>query len=152
MKCNDKSFKFVEYYLRMSGGGFQSKGKIIVRTGPCSGSPWLKGKIPLDGRHYVCAGKIILKNGMELVANFEINTHTFDFLERNSVRCLIDGIMYYMNGEELYEKLNISKEDAIPYQWLPDVPLDYHKTGPYPMYFFSPEDQQKLQDLLKKDA
>ncbi|MHA4847639.1 hypothetical protein ACX0G7_25965 [Flavitalea antarctica] len=112
---------------------FLQPGKADVRVGPCSASPWSKKKIPLDGRHYVCAGVIILKNGVKLRSNFEINTHTFDFLERRTVKCFIDDAWYYMDEPELYEKLGIDMEGALPYKWLPDIPLDYSDVGPYPM-------------------
>ena len=69
---------------------FLNKGEVHVRVGPCSSSVLGSPKIPLDGRHYVCAGTIILKNGARLQANFEINTNTFDFLERDTVKIYID--------------------------------------------------------------
>lgn len=117
---------------------FEIKGEVTVRTGPCSGSLLKDDKIPLDGRHYVCAGTIILKNGTELQANFEINTHTFDFLERDTVRIYIDRekAWYTMKEDELYEILGVSKEDALPYTWLPDKPLNYSDQGPYPMNWY----------------
>jgi hypothetical protein len=117
---------------------FEEKGKVTVRTGPCSGTHLQANKIPLDGRHYICAGTIILKNGAKLQANFEINTHTFDFLERDTVKIYIEieKAWYFMNEPELYEIIGISKEDALPYTWLPDKPLDYHDQGPYSMNFF----------------
>lgn len=114
---------------------FERKGEVTVRTGPCSGSPLQTDKIPLDGRHYVCAGTIILKNGTRLQANFEINTHTYDFLERDSVKIYIDKekAWYYMKEDELFEILGVSKEGALPYTWLPDKPLNHSEQGPYPM-------------------
>jgi hypothetical protein len=114
---------------------FKEKGVVFVRCGPCSSGPLNGTKIPMDGRYYVCAGTIILKNGRILQANFEINTHTFDFLERDTVRVYMDkeNAWYSMDEPELYELLEISKEDALPYSWQPDIPLDYHKKGPYPM-------------------
>ncbi len=122
---------------------FESKGEVTVRTGPCSGSPLNSDKIPLDGRHYVCAGAIILKNGTELQANFEINTHTFDFLERDTVRIYIDRekAWYSMKEDELYEILGVSKEDALPYTWLPDKPLNYSIQGPYPMNWYETNEE-----------
>lgn len=125
------------YDLRIS---FQEKGHVTVRTGPCSGSSLESREIPLDGRHYICAGTIILKNGMKLQANFEINTHTFDFLERDSVKIYIDQekAWYYMHEPELFRLLNVTEEEALPYTWLPDIELDYHEKGPYPMKW--PED------------
>jgi hypothetical protein len=122
---------------------FESTGEVTVRTGPCSGSPLQTDKIPLDGRHYVCAGTIILKNGTELQANFEINTHTFDFLERDTVRIYIEQekAWYSMEEVELYEILGVSKEDAIPYTWLPDKPLNYYEQGPYPMNWYESNEE-----------
>ncbi|RZK51825.1 MAG: hypothetical protein EOO91_20345 [Pedobacter sp.] len=116
---------------------FLKVGEVSVRVGPCSGRIWSSAKIPLDGRHYRCSGKIILKNGLELRANFEISTHTFDFLERDSVRIYIENedAWYAMSEDELYEILGVSKENALPYQWLPDRELEYSKKGPYPMYY-----------------
>ena len=121
---------------------FLGAGEVDIRVGPCSTSSLKSKKIPLDGRHYICSGNIILKNGMELQANFEINTHTFDFLERDSVKIYIEKerAWYYTDDEELYEILGVKKEDAIPYKWITDVPLDYHKKGPYPMKW--PEDEK----------
>src|SRR6185436_2999748 len=108
-----------------------------VRIGPSSGAPLTNNKIPLDGRHYICAGTIILRNGMKLQANFEINTHTFDFLERDTVIIYIanEQAWYYMNEDALYDILGVTKEEALPYQWLPDIPLDFHNKGPYPMHW-----------------
>jgi hypothetical protein len=114
---------------------FEKKGTATVRTGPSSGSPLNAKKIPLDGRHYICAGTVILKDGTKLQANFEINTHTFDFLERDTVKVFIDNesAWYYIDEDELFDILKIKKEDALPYMWLTDIPLDYHNKGPYPM-------------------
>jgi hypothetical protein len=122
---------------------FLNKGEIQVRVGPCSASTLRDLKIPLDGRHYVCSGTIILKNGLRLQANFEINTHTFDFLERDTVKIYIDQkkAWYYLDEPELYDLLGLTKEQAIPFTWLPDRPLDYHNPGPYPMKW--PEDLSK---------
>jgi hypothetical protein len=118
---------------------FLKKGEVHVRVGPCSATAWNQ-KIPLDGRHYICSGKIIFKNGQAFRANFEINTHTFDFLERNTVRIYIEKekAWYYIDEEELYQITQISREEAFPYRWISDQPLDYHEKGPYPMKW--PED------------
>jgi hypothetical protein len=120
---------------------FLSPGEVQVRVGPCSATFLREDKIPLDGRHYICAGIIILKDGTRLQANFEINTHTFDFLERGTVTIYIDSekAWYYMEEEELYEIIGVTKDLAFPYKWVPDKPLDYHKQGPYPMKW--PDDE-----------
>ncbi len=122
---------------------FQKKGQIDVRVGPCSSTIWRGDKIPLDGRYYICAGTIILKNGTKLQANFEINTHTFDFLERDTVKIFIEKeqAWFYMKEDELYEILGFTKDEALPYTWLPDRPLDYHNQGPYPMKW--PQDRNE---------
>jgi len=122
---------------------FLDKGKIQVRIGPCSATFLTSNKIPLDGRHYICAGTIILKNGIKLRANFEINTHTFDFLERDSVKVFIEkeGAWYDIDEKELFTIIGLTQEQALPYMWLPDRPLDYHKQGPYPMKW--PEDKKE---------
>ena len=72
---------------------------------------------------------------MHVPANFEINTHTFDFLERDTVRVFIkkEQAWYSMEEQELYDILGLTKEEALPYTWLPDRPLSYHEKGPYPM-------------------
>ena len=114
---------------------FLNKGDVQVRVGPSSVSSLRDKKIPIDGRHYICSGTIILKNGTRLLANFEINTHTFDFLERDSVKIYIDKekAWYNTDEQELYDILGMKKDEALPYTWLPDRPLDYHNQGPYPM-------------------
>jgi len=119
---------------------FLNKGEVQVRVGPCSVTVLGSLKIPLDGRHYICAGTITLKNGMKLQANFEINTHTFDFLERDSVKIYIEKekAWYYLDEQELYDLLDVSRDEVLPYKWLPDRTLDYHNPGPYPMKW--PED------------
>jgi len=116
---------------------FLEKGQIQVRVGPCSATFFTDAKIHLDGRHYICSGQIILKNGLKLRANFEINTHTFDFLERDTVRVFIkkERAWFSMNEDELYDIIGVAKTDALPYTWLSDRPLDYHHNGPYPMSF-----------------
>lgn len=118
---------------------FLDKGQVQVRTGPCSAAFWDEPTIPLDGKYYICAGTIFLKNGIELRANFEINTHTFDFLERDSVKVYIEKekAWYSMEEEELYNIMGISREDAMPYRWMTDRPLSYPEKGPYPMNFQS---------------
>ena len=114
---------------------FQKPGQIDVRVGPCSAKSWNEEKIPLDGRIYICAGTVILKNGRRLQANFEINTHTFDFLNRDSVKIFIEKeqAWYYFNEPELFKILGVTEVEALPYTWMPDRPLAYSKQGPYPM-------------------
>jgi hypothetical protein len=112
---------------------FREAGECHVLVGPCSVTSWFEKKIPLDGRHYICSGTVFLKNGKELFANFQIQTHHFDFLERDATKVRVGDLWYWMDEPELYEAIGVSREDALPYTWLPDPPLDYHKKGPYPM-------------------
>ena len=120
---------------------FLEKGKVQVRNGPNLATFLKEDIIPLDGRFYCCAGTIILRNGITLRANFEINTHTFDFLERDTVRVYIDKerAWYSLDEQGLFEIFEIKKEDALPYKWLPDKPLNYYKQGPYAMNFYTDE-------------
>jgi hypothetical protein len=122
---------------------FLGKGEVQVRVGPCSATFLQDDKIPLDGRHYICAGTIILRDGTKLRANFEINTHTFDFLERETVSVFIDSekAWYNLDEQELYAIIGVDSSLALPYLWLPDKPLDYYKDGPYPMKW--PEDEKE---------
>lgn len=93
---------------------FDPPGRATVFVGPCSASPWTGPKIPLDGRSYHCAGKVILKNGVELFANLPIRTDTFDFLVREEVFCKLGDKWYGMDEPWLYERLGLSREEALP--------------------------------------
>lgn len=114
---------------------FLKTNEVKVLVGPCSSQSWIQKKIPLDGRHYKCSGTIILKSGKRLQANFEINTHTFDFLERDSVLVYSapHRTWYYINETELHNILNLSYDEIFPYKWETDIPLDYYQKAPYPM-------------------
>lgn len=129
------SFKLIDLEKSDAPISFLKKGEVKVRVAPSSVSFLYDEKIPLDGRRYICAGTIILKNDIRISANFEIKTYTFDFLVQDSVYVFVEKqqTWYSIDEQELYTKLNISQEEALPYQWLPDRPLDYYKSGPYPM-------------------
>ena len=118
---------------------FEGKNEASVLVGPCSAKSWNENKIPLDGRHYICGGVVILKNGTELRASLALQTHTFDFLELDGVYVLYNDTWYKWDEKELLLALNEKSEKIYPFTWLPDKPLDYHLKGPYPMRF----DQEK---------
>ena len=119
---------------------FQPRGKVMVRVGPCSATSWQEAKIPLDGRRYICAGELILRNGRRVRAHFEVRTDIFDFLDRESVWCTLDGDLWYQIDEpEFAEALGLSRAEIVPYRWQPDRPLDYHEPAPYSMMF--PDDE-----------
>ena len=113
---------------------FCRPGECRVFVGPCSVTPWIEPAIALDGRHYRCTGSVFLRTGQELFANLYIQTHSFDFLQRDSVWVRHGDIWYHPDEPELYAALGVAREDALPYTWLPNPPLAYHKKGPYPMY------------------
>jgi hypothetical protein len=125
---------------------FEKPGEATVLNGPFSGKAWKETKITMDGRHYKCAGKVILKNGTELFANLPIRTHTFDFLEREGVYCLIEDTWYRPDEPEFLEKLGITSDEAFPYTWMPDRPLNYHIPGPYPMDWYASIKSKTEQD------
>lgn len=105
----------------------------MVRLG-ISGKPLDSATIPLDGRRYICGGEIILRNSRRLRAHFEIVTRQFAILDRESVWCTLDGDLWYKIDEPgLLRALGVSRSEILPYQWLPDRPLDHHQRGPYPM-------------------
>ena len=114
---------------------FLKEGQVKALVGPCSAIFLRSNTIPLDGRHFYCAGTIVFKNGVKLRANFQINTHTFDFLERDSVLVYLtkEEAWYFIKEDELFDKLGSTRDDMLPYKWLTDVPLDYHEKGPYSM-------------------
>ena len=114
---------------------FEKPGQVTALVGPCVGQLWKPHKIPLDGRHYKCAGKIILKDGTELRANLRIRTDTFNFLE--AVWCQIGDSWYRPDEPEFLPCLGLTAEQALPFTWLPDRPLDYRDPGPYPMDWYA---------------
>jgi len=127
-----------EIILRSEGRiRFQKPGEAIVLVGPCTGRKWTGNKITMDGRHYECAGTVILKNGKRLFASLPIKTHNFDFLEQDGVYCQLGDSWYKPSEPEFLVNLGISAEEAFPYTWLSDIPLDYHVPGPYPMDWFA---------------
>lgn len=115
---------------------FRKENEVVACVGPFSGQFWKGAKIPLDGRKYDCGGTVFLKNGQKLRASFTVDTTTFDFLNKDSVYICIDKLWFKWDEPEFLEKLNLKKEEAFPFTWTPDRPLDYHEQGSYPMYFF----------------
>ena len=111
-------------------------GECHVLAGPGTATEWSGEKIPLDGRHYICAGTVILKNGRKLFANLRIQTHHIDFLEIKNVWVQVGDTWYRTDEPELFTALGISAEEAFPFTWLPDRPLEYEEKGPYPMDMF----------------
>lgn len=107
---------------------FERPGRASVRIGPCEAMAWQEDVIPLDGRHYVCAGRIRFRNGTELRAQFEINTHTFDYLDY--AHCFINGTWYEVNEPELYKVLGLTQDEARPFTWWTDIPLE-GEPGPH---------------------
>lgn len=121
-----------EYGLPIS---FPVKKEVNVFVGPCTTQSWTKKKIPLDGRHYRCAGIIICNNGDSFEVSFDIRTHIFDFLDKESVYVQLEDGYYSLDEDLFLEKTGLAKEDIYPYKWMPNVPLDYHEKGPYQMQF-----------------
>ena len=94
---------------------------------------WRETRIPLDGRTYICAGEVTLRGGQKLPANFRVQTDLCFLLDQESVICRIETSWYRMHEPELYNALGIPKDQALPYYWRPDRPLDCEKKGPYRM-------------------
>lgn len=87
--------------------------------------------IPIDGGHYECSGQVILDDGTRLPARFEIHTDTLDLIAQDSIECQIRGKWYNIDDPELYDALGVEEEEALPFKWQPDRPLDHEKSGPY---------------------
>jgi hypothetical protein len=45
----------------------------------------------------------------------------------------VGDLWYTFDEPELYAVLGVRREDALPFRWVCDPPLDYHAKGPYPM-------------------
>lgn len=114
---------------------FLNENEVMVLCGPCSAKFFKKNKIPLDGRHYLCSGIIRFNNGLTLRANFEINTHTFDLLEKDSVIVFVESekAWFYITDKKLTSVLMIKEDEIFPFEWIPDRLLDYHQNPPYKM-------------------
>ncbi|HPS58939.1 MAG TPA: hypothetical protein PK514_12610 [Spirochaetota bacterium] len=115
---------------------FERENETTVLVGPCSGKAYKGKKIPLDGRHYKCGGTIILKNSRKFRASLSIQTHTFDFLELDDTYIFYNDVWYKWDEKEFLEIINETEKSAFPFKWIPDIPLDYHDKGPYPMSFY----------------
>lgn len=102
---------------------FMKPGTAQVWVGPGTVSFWNEPVIHLDGRHYLCAGRLFFRDGTVVRAHFQIQTHTFDYLERDSVWCCVNDVWYRLTEPELYQALRIDPATALPYRWQPDIPL-----------------------------
>jgi hypothetical protein len=124
---------FTKHDMEVAPISFSGTNSVMVWTGPCSATSWKGSKIPLDGRQYESGGEIILKNGQRLRASLLIKTTDFDFLIRAGTYVNVDEVWYRWDESELLEKLGLSSQEAFPFFWITDRPLDYHVQGPYPM-------------------
>lgn len=112
---------------------FEHPGQVSVFTSPCSSTFWLGETIPLDGRRYQLAGKVILKNARELFANLRLSTDRAVILEADEVYCAVGDKWYNPDEQGFCGALGLAPGEALPYTWLPDRPLDHPDRGPYPM-------------------
>ncbi len=93
--------------------------------------------IPLDGRIYICAGKIILRDGRSLRAEFRLYTDKRRPFNVKSLWCTPDdGKNWYslddsLDTRELLAAISAKRGDVFPIQWLPDRPLEHEDHGPY---------------------
>ena len=110
-------------------------GTARVLVGPCTSQSWTGEVILLDGRHYVCAGRVTFADGTETRAQIHVRTHEFEFLE--GADCYVAGAWYDVNEPELYVALGIDREAARPFTWATDVPLD-GEPGPHSEEWFDP--------------
>lgn len=109
------------------------EGQVSISSGPGGNDLWHGLAIPLDGRSYTCAGKIILPAGQELRANFSVLTDLCFLLDQSSTTCCIGTTWYRMEEPEFFTALGLPREQVFPYHWQPDRPLCSDDRGPYRM-------------------
>jgi hypothetical protein len=112
---------------------FEHPGQVSVFTSPCSSTFWMGATIPLDGRRFQLAGKVILQNGRELFANLRLSTDRPVVLEPNEVFCAVGDTWFNPDEPGFCDALGLKREQTLPYTWLPDRPLDHPVPGPYPV-------------------
>ncbi len=115
---------------------FAKPNEVWVYVSPCSIKAWKEPRIALDGRNYICGGRLFLPCGVELRASFEVQTRSFDYLERNTVYVELGDFYYLPEEPELAEALGTTREGVIPYTWIPDRPLACSDPGPYAMSWY----------------
>lgn len=112
--------------------GIPSPGDVWVFVDQYGGAERFTGsKIPLDGRKYLCDGKVIFKNGFELRAKFRLDTTGPQFLKKEFLICYYNGLWYGYDEPALFKATGLRGEEALPLKWVADIPLDYHLPGPY---------------------
>jgi hypothetical protein len=100
--------------------GKPSPGSVWVFVDQFGGAKYFKDEtIPLDGRKYKCDGLVILNNGTQLRAKFNLIASK-EQLVIDNVLCFYDGLWYPNDADELFKVLHITKEQALPMMCLPD--------------------------------
>ncbi|MEQ8878880.1 MAG: hypothetical protein RLQ12_04565 [Cyclobacteriaceae bacterium] len=114
---------------------FKRKNHVTVRTSKFGGTSFNEPRIPIDSRIYICAGQIHFKDGTVMRANFEIIPTNKPILDESTVKVNIDQDWYWLDEQELYEKLDKIRNNLFPFKWTSDRPLDLELRGPYDVNF-----------------
>lgn len=114
---------------------FAEKDEVFVWIEPSVKKKVNVKEIPLDGKTYECSGIIILANGLNLHANFRIIKSNDPLLIEDSIYTKIDDAWYKLGEPEFLEKTKLKKNDIFPFSWIPDIPLEKNKKGPFNMDF-----------------
>jgi hypothetical protein len=86
--------------------------------------------IPFDYRSYVLYGHTILPNGTRIPTKFEIDTRKPTLLAGEGY-WHIDGIWYWPFEPDASRVLGVSAEEARPFRWTSNVPIETVEPPPY---------------------
>jgi hypothetical protein len=92
--------------------------------------PFRGPSIPIDGRSYILYGYTILPAGVRIPTRFEIDTRKPTLLVGEG-KWHIAGTWYWPFEPEALQVLGVSPEEARPFAWLPNVPIQTVEKPPY---------------------
>ena len=106
--------------------------RVLVSTRIFRGFELFRGEsIPLDGRTYIFYGYTIFPCGIRVASDFEIDTKCPTLLPKTARLWHIDGTWYMSFHADALAVLGISPENARPFSWVPNVPIQTVEQPPY---------------------
>ena len=86
--------------------------------------------IPIDYRSYILQGYTILPDGQRILTRFEIDTRKPTLLVSEGF-WYIKGIWYLPFKADALTAMGVAPEDARPFRWIPNVPIQTVEQPPY---------------------